>query len=256
MDKRLLEELNRYKSINKYAEILMEQAAPPAAPEDEDPNALPPTGTEKSLGATPPAGAEGEVPPTGTDTAGSMPSGGGGGGGGAMPSPPASPAGGGGESLPTDELGGGMPPESDDTTEELDITDLVNMTKSIKQGLENKTEDNSGVIQKMEDVFTKLSDLGNKLGEMDKIIQKIDQLGAQVQQMKPPTPVEKLEMRSLDSYPFNEKPSEFFANKQGEMKASGKNDYVLTKDDVQNYARSEVRNSFNPQNQEYDPVKY
>ena len=56
-------------------------------------------------------------------------------------------------------------------------------------------------------------------------------------------------MRSLDSYPFNEKPQEFFAHKQGEMRASGKNEYVLTKDDVENYAPDALKTSFNPEQQ-------
>ena len=62
----------------------------------------------------------------------------------------------------------------------------------------------------MDDVFTKLNDLESKLSEMDQLVAKIDQLGARVEEMKPETPVEKLEMRSLDSYPFNEKPKDFF----------------------------------------------
>ena len=103
----------------------------------------------------------------------------------------------------------------------------------------------------MDDVFTKLNDLESKLSEMDQIMSKIDELGHKVEEMKPQTPQEKLEMRSLDSYPFNEKPQEFFAHKMGEMKASGKNEYVLTKDEVQNYSKDEIRKSFNPEDDEF-----
>jgi len=147
---------------------------------------------------------------------------------------------------PTDAPPMDTPDMGGDNTEEVDITDLVNMTKSIKKDLENHTQDNSQTMTKMDDVFTKLGDLEAKLAQMDQVMAKIDQLGAQVQQMKPETPVEKLEMRSLDSYPFNEKPQEFFSHKQGEMRASGKNEYVLTKDDVDNYS-SEIKTSFNPE---------
>jgi hypothetical protein len=63
-----------------------------------------------------------------------------------------------------------------------------------------------------------------------------------------------LELRSLDSYPFNQKPQEFFAQKQGEMQMTGKNEYVLTKDDVDNYSRS-ITQTFNP-NLEPDGLKY
>ena len=142
-----------------------------------------------------------------------------------------------------------------DNTEEVDITDLVNMTKSIKKDLENRTQDNTQTLTKMDDVFTKLGDLESKLAQMDQVMAKIDQLGAQVEQMKPDSPVEKLEMRSLDSYPFNQNRQQFFAQKQGEMRASGKNEYVLTKDDIQNYSQETIRDTFNP-NEEQDEFSF
>jgi len=217
LEKKLMEELNRYKSINGYnygngKKMIMEQEAPV----DPTAGAIPP----------PPAGDAGAVPPppTADDAAG------------AVPPPPAG-----------DE--GAMPP-STDTTEEVDITDLVNMTKSIKQDLDDNRNDYSGAIQKMDDVFTKLNDLESKLSEMDALMTKIDQLGEKVESMKPETPVEKLEMRSLDSYPFNEKPDEFFSHKQDEMRKSGKNEYVLTKDDVNTYSNDQIKQTFNPEQKE------
>lgn len=206
LEKKLLEEVKRFNSINKYGKkMIMEQDAPPA-PTDEPTDVPPPN----------PAGDEapaGDIPPP----------------------PPAGDA--------------GVPPMNDagmgGDTEEIDITDLVNMTKNIKNDLESNKQDNSAVINKMDDVFTKLNDLEGKLAQMDQVMAKIDQLGATVEANRPKTEVEKLEMRSLDSYPFNEKPQEFFAHKQGEMRTSGKNEYVLTKDDVENYSPDEVKSSFN-----------
>jgi vacuolar-type H+-ATPase subunit I/STV1 len=135
-------------------------------------------------------------------------------------------------------------------TEEIDITDLVNMTKSLKKDIEGTQNDNSTVIGKMDDVFTKLDDLASKLSEMDTLVQKIEQLGAEVKQMKPETPQEKLEMRSLDSYPFNQKPTDFFSQKQEEMRASGKNEYILTKDDVNDFTPETLRDTFNDTGEE------
>jgi len=212
LEKKLQEELNRYKAINKYGKtMIMEQAAPPPpAPEDAP---APDAGAPAPDAGIPP------VDPTA----------------GAAPTDPSAPA-------PAGAL-----PESD--TQELDITDLVDMTKSIKKDLESHTQDNSSVMNKMDDVFTKLNDLELKLGEMNQVISKIDELGAKIEQMKPETPVEKLEMRSLDSYPFNQNPKEFFNHKQDEMRKTGKNEYVLTKDDVTNYD-SQINKSFNPQEEE------
>jgi hypothetical protein len=139
-----------------------------------------------------------------------------------------------------------VPPAPANETEEVDVTDLVNMTKNIKKDLETSKKENDGVISKMDDVFNKLNDLESKLAQMDNLLVKIDSLSTKVETMKEPTAVEKLEMRSLDSYPFNQNPQQFFQEKQSQMKATGKNEYVLTNDDVANYGKEEMQKSFNP----------
>ena len=205
LEQKLLEEINRYKSINRNAKslyVINEQELPAPPPAEEEPAPADP-------GADPAA-----MPPA---------------------------------TEPTDVPGAPLPdsPEAS-STEEVDVTDLVNMTKNIKNELETSKSEHGNVLQQMDAVFSKLDDLEVKLGNMDAVIAKIDQLGSKVDEMKPQTPQEKLEMRSLDSYPFNEKPQEFFAHKQQEMRASGKNEYVLTKSDIQNYSKEDLTNSFNP----------
>jgi len=227
IEKKLHEEVKRYKEINKYALTLMEQAEPEPTPLTPPPGEEVPPVPGANAGTTPPPpGADAGVPPV-PGAEGDVP-----------PVP-------GEETPPETEAGSVTPPESDDTTEDIDVTELVNMTKNIKQELESSKTDNSGVIEKMDGVFNKLSELEGKLADMDNIIAKIDELGSKVEQMKPPTPVEKLEMRSLDSYPFNQKPDEFFAEKQQQMRDTGKNEYVLTKDDVMNYNKEDIKQSFN-----------
>ena len=232
LEKKLLEEVKRFNAINKYGKkMIMEQDAPPPPPPAEDPAGdvpPPPPAGEDPLG--------GDVPPP-PPVGGDAPMG-------DVPPPPGDEMG----ATPMDDAGMGG------DTEEIDITDLVNMTKNIKNDLENNKQDNSAVINKMDDVFTKLNDLESKLAQMDQVMAKIDQLGATVEANKPKTEVEKLEMRSLDSYPFNEKPQEFFAHKQGEMRASGKNEYVLTKDEVENYPVENIKTSFN--SNEEDEFKF
>lgn len=139
-------------------------------------------------------------------------------------------------------------------TEEIDITDLVNMTKSIKKDIEDNKQEHGDVLGQMDAVFSKLDDLENKLGQMDAVIAKIDELKNKIDEVKPKSPQEKLELRSLDSYPFNQKPDQFFSEKKGEMQMTGKNEYVLTKDDVDNYTR-EITQSFNP-DLEDDQLKF
>lgn len=216
LENKLQEELNRYKAINKYAKKMIMEQEAP----------LPPLPADPALDAAAPA----------PDAAGAE-------------MPPMDPA---AEPAPVDAAAA---PAMDDT-EEIDITDLVNMTKSLKKDIEGTQNDHSTVIGKMDDVFTKLDDLASKLSEMDSLVQKIEQLGAEVKQMKPQTPQEKLEMRSLDSYPFNQKPTDFFSQKQEEMRATGKNEYVLTKDDVNDFTPETLRDTFNDTGEEENEYEF
>jgi len=221
LEQKLQEELNRYKAINKYGKtMIMEQEAP-----------APPAEPALDLPAPDAAAPDAGLPPTDAPLGGDTP--------------------------PADPTAVDAAPAPDmDSTEEIDITDLVNMTKNIKNDLENNKQDNSNVIGKMDDVFTKLNDLESKLSQMDAVMSKIDELGAKVEASRPKTEVEKLEMRSLDSYPFNEKPQEFFAHKQGEMRASGKNEYILTKDEVTNYPTDTIKQSFNPEEESQNEYRF
>lgn len=217
MKKTLQEELNRYNAINKYGHrLFLEQELPLPT---EDPAAVPPA----DPAAVPPADPA-AVPPVDPNAV-----------------PPV------GDTAPMDA---GI----SDTTEEIDITDLVNMTKSIKKDMEDKQQQTDSVVGKMDDVFTKLDDLEAKLSKMDNLVAQIENLGSKIEQSKPPTPVEKLEMRSLDSYPFSQNPQQFFSQKQGEMRQSGKNEYVLTKQEVEDYSQNEIRKTFNPSiDKNYEP---
>ena len=214
LEQKLQEELNRYKAINKYGKTMIMEQDAPAPDAPVDPAAAP----APDLGAPPAAAA------------------------------PAAPADPGAAPAPAP-----MPDAPADNTEELDITDLVNMVKSVKNHQEETGTEHTEVLNKMDDVFTKLNDLESKLGEMNQVIAKIDELGSKVEQMKPKSPEEKLEMRSLDSYPFNQNPQQFFAQKQPEMQASGKNEYILTKDD---YSNSMIKDTFKADEEQQDEYKF
>lgn len=226
LEKKLQEELNRFKAINKYSKkMIMEQDAPV-----EDPSALPvdPAAAPDPAAVAPDAG---------------------------MAPDPAAPMADPSAAAPDPATAEGPMPPAEDGTEEIDVTDLVDITKSIKSDLDSHKANQDASVAKMDDLFTKLDDLERKLSIMDQLVGKIDQLGSRVEQIKPETPQEKLEMRSLDSYPFNEKPQEFFAHKQAEMQQSGKNEYVLTKDDVKNYPQ-DMKTTFNPNDNEDDEYKF
>lgn len=122
----------------------------------------------------------------------------------------------------------------DGGTEELDITDLVTTQKDMSAKQE----------EYMETMMDKLNDLTTKLSDMDQILQKINDLENKVEKYRQKSPEEKLQLRSLDSYPYNQKLTDFFMDKEVEMEKTGKNEYILTSDDVENYSEGDIKKSF------------
>jgi hypothetical protein len=124
--------------------------------------------------------------------------------------------------------------QGNEETEELDITDLVDSQKNI----ETKQE------EYFDNLFKQLETLQTKLAEMDNISQKLNSMEEKIEKYRPKTAEEKLELRSLDSYPFNQKLTDFFEDKEEDFEKTGK-EYVLTSDDVDNFTASDVKDSFN-----------
>jgi hypothetical protein len=132
------------------------------------------------------------------------------------------------------ESGGESMDTSGNGTEELDVTELVTTQKNISDKQD----------EYMEGVLSKLEDLTTKLGQMDSILQKIDNLEQKVEKYRQKSPEEKLQLRSLDSYPYNQKLTDFFMDKQDDFEKTGKNEYILTSDEVKNYSDKDIKNSF------------
>jgi hypothetical protein len=81
-------------------------------------------------------------------------------------------------------------------------------------------------------------------------------LETKVEKYRPKTAQEKLELRTLDSGPFKQKLSDFFVDKQQEMEKAGKNEYVLTTDDVEDFSPKEIEDSFHTLDDEEDDFEY
>jgi hypothetical protein len=81
---------------------------------------------------------------------------------------------------------------------------------------------------------------------MDSLMSKLNSLEMKIEKYRDKTPQEKLELRTYDSYPFNQKLSDFFEDKKDEMEKTGKNDYVLTTDDVTDINVNDIKSSFQP----------
>jgi len=215
LDKKIIKEIQRYRSIDKY---IMEQALDAAPPPPPDPGA--------DLGAmAPPAPDAGAAAPP-------------------PAAPPAAPA-----TPQTIDVAndpdvekidddGESEEKKDDSDEsgELDITELVDSQKSIQ----------SKQDEYFENLFGQLNKLESRLGEMDQIMSKLNTLEAKIEKYREKTPQEKLELRTYDSYPFNQKLSDFFTDKQEEMEKTGKHDYVLTSDQVSDINQNDIKKSFQP----------
>ena len=211
LDKKIIKEIERYKKINQY---ILEQVG--AAPEEDVLGALAPAPGAEAAPA--PAPAEATPPPAPTTE----------------PQPIDV------ESDPDvekiDDEGESQEGGEESGSEELDITELVDSQKNI----ETKQE------EYFNNLFNQLNDLQSKLGEMDNIMNKLNSLENKIEKYREKTPQEKLELRTYDSYPFSQKLSQFFDDKSEEMEKTGKNDYVLTADEVTDINVNDIKNSFQP----------
>jgi hypothetical protein len=214
IDKKILKEIFRYKEINNY---LFEQDVPPPPP-GGDMGATPPPPPGTDIGAAPPP------PPSGTDI-------------GAVPPPPPSGTEGASttEAKPIDiESDPEVQKIDDENKKEIEVTDLVKSQKSVEEKQE----------QYFDSLFNHLTDLENKLSAMDNIMDRLNSIETKIEKYRVKTPEEKLELRTLDSGPFNQKLSQFFDEKEDEMEKSGKNEYVLTSDEIESYSPNEIKRSF------------
>jgi hypothetical protein len=219
IDTKILEEIKRFKKINQY---IVEQEDPMADPAaagapPADPMAAPvdPMAAPADPTAAPVDPAVAPADPAAT-----------------IPPAPAAPV-----DVEADDEVEVVDDEGKSEKEELEITDLVDTQNSIKDKQD----------EYFDQLFGQLKSLEDKLSEMDQLVTKIDGLETKIEKMRPKTNKEKLELRTLDSGPFNQKLSDFFTDKEQEFEKTGK-EYELTVDDVKQYSSNEIEDSF----EEYD----
>lgn len=205
IEQKILEEVRRYNNINRY---ISEQELPPP-PADPAAAGIPPADPAGIPPADPAA-----VPPADPAAAGT---------------PPPSPV-----DTTTDPDVEKIGDEKEENKKELDITDLVTSQKKV----EDKQE------EYFNNLFKSLQDLEQKLSSMDTIVNKLNDLEAKVEKYRVKSPEEKMELRSLDSGPFNQKLSQYFEDKQDDFEKQGREEYILTKDEVEDFSPSEVKKSF------------
>ena len=235
----LKEELNRFKLLETYDYYMGEQKSPEfddekanlilsrLSEEDEELDDAAADDIANELGVDAPEGGE----PAPEDMGGDVPS---------EPAPEAAPE---PEPAPIEE------PASDDV--EVDVTELVKGSEEAKMAADKASQNSEMLMQK-------LSDLEARIASMDAVSGKIAELEQEIIKRNP-TPVEKLEMRSLSSYPYSQKLTDYWADKEGPYDVMGKDkekeEYTLTQDDVDNsYSEGDVKSSFtvNDEENEFD----
>lgn len=142
----------------------------------------------------------------------------------------------------------------DEEVEEIDVTSIVKGSDEAKEMAQQAVtvgQENSSYLKALTD---KLSNLESQLSKMDTIANKLGKLEQDIK-----TPEEKLELRSLDSFPFNQKLSDYWEDKAktddryristGEENSDGdKKEYVLTPEEVEDsYSEEAVKKSFVPE---------
>lgn len=141
----------------------------------------------------------------------------------------------------------------DSDVEEIDVTAIVKGSDEAKQMAQQAVtvgQENSSYLKSLTD---KLSNLEAQLSKMDTIASKLGKLEQDIK-----TPEEKLELRSLDSYPFNMKLTDYWEEKaskdknyrisSGESFEDGKQkEFVITPEDIEEYDKVDIKNSFIPE---------
>jgi len=276
-DYKYLKENNLFEAHMRFMKAIGESFGySPLEEADDDQNQQDPMGGGAPGGAPdggmPPAGGDpmgGGAPGSAPDATGGAPGGdqmaGGAPGGapdGGMP-PGGDPMGGGAPGA--DPMGGGMPGE-----------DPMGGMPGGPEGLEEgEPEEDENVIdvddltKAQEEVNDKVNSLGKDLGKVDTRIEKLlgaietlqglfDRNNQEIEDLKKefekrnPTQTEKLNLRSLDSYPFKVKPTDYWADKAKDSNYSAYSDngeptsmeYVITNDDVDDFNEREMNDSF------------
>ena len=147
----------------------------------------------------------------------------------------------GGDMVGEDPLADADMGEDDESENDGTTVDIDGLTKA-EDKLNVKQNRIGRDISKVDNRITSLIDsISNLLSKVDNNNAEIEALKAEFEKRNP-TQTEKLNLRSLDSYPFNVKPNEYWAQKakEGGYEADADNaepttkEYTITNDDVDN----------------------
>ncbi len=243
----LNEEIQKFKLISEYTFYTEEPkddtddlilGASGLAEVDDDPNDVPDAGDDsKTNGETPAADPAAVPPPPVPDAAADAPDmdaepv--------AIPPPP-----------PAETEAPPLPPPDSETggdEVEVDVTALVKGSEEAKQSADDASQNTSTLLSKFQD-------LERRVGAMAQISSKIETLEKEIIKRNP-TPIETLEMRSMSSFPYNIKLTDYWKDVDG-YDPTGEQiekEYTLTQDEVDSdFSDSTVKKSFDEEPEGFD----
>ena len=258
MDKKFLKEKNLYEAHKQFMR-LCEWSYVPTTLEEEGDEEMPQDGAEGGapMGGDPMGGdAEGGMPQDGGAPMGGDPMGGDAEGG--MPQDGGAPMGedpmggaapmDGGMPPMEDPMGGGAPMGEDETV--IDVDDITNAQEKMNDKVNVVGQDLGKVDSKIEALIQTLTKMETMINNNNDEIAKFK---AEFEKRNP-TQTEKLNLRSLDSYPFNVNPKDYWAQKGADPNSNYSGfsnngepttqEYVITNNDVDDFSEREIADSF------------
>lgn len=171
----------------------------------------------------------------------------------------------GGEEEDTDDLGTAdefsaaddIESEEESDVEEIDVTDIVKRADDAKGYAEKAVSAAEEGKNMISDLMTKFEALQQSLSKIDTVATELNTIKKDIQSQKPK---EKLELRSLDSYPFNVKLTDYWndeklkanyeitsgtpdaESKDGEVKV-----WKLDPNEAKDYSNVDIKKSFVPE---------
>ena len=167
-----------------------------------------------------------------------------------------------------DDMGGDM---NQMTPQQQEMPPMDNPMNGMEAGEEDEVIDVDDITNAQEKMNTKVNHVGNELGDVrDKITSMLSSI-SNLEQMinnnnqeiikfkqefekRNPTQTEKLNLRSLDSYPFNVSPSDYWKEKglnpnsnysaYGDNEEPTTDEYEITNNDVDDFSEREMEKSF------------
>ena len=147
--------------------------------------------------------------------------------------------------------------EEDSDVEEIDVTDIVKRADDAKGYAEKAVSAAEEGKNMISDLMTKFEALQQSLSKIDTVATELNTIKKDIQSQKPK---EKLELRSLDSYPFNVKLTDYWndeklkanyeitsgapdaESKDGEVKV-----WKLDPNEAKDYSNVDIKKSFVPE---------